>query len=226
MNKNKLIYLSHFINEQTPTYGNRNRFVNKLKSCITEGDTCNESEWNFTTNHIGTHVDFPNHFYENGDSLSDYNPKDFIFNNIYLIEVFCDKSKLIDSNDINVENIPKNTDFLIIKTNFEKFRNENKFWNDYPSFSSDLIKDLKDILNLKAIGFDLISLTSPNYKSHGKKSHQILLDNNIKKPTLIIEDMNLEDVSIDTKFNQLIMAPLLIDKANGCPVTIMADINI
>jgi len=225
MYRNKNLYLSHFINEKTPTYGDRNRFTNKLKSSIEKGDTCNESEWNFTTNHIGTHVDFPSHFYENGDSLSDYNPEDFIFFNIYLIEIPCNQSRLIDISDINISEIPKQTDFLIIKTNFESFRKEKKFWSDYPSFSSILIKDIKDNLNLRAIGFDLISLTSPNYKDHGKRSHEILLDNYNNKPIIIIEDMHLDNVNKNTIFNNIVMAPILIDRANGCPVTIFADIK-
>ena len=219
------IYLSHYINSHSPTYGNRNKFINEIKSSISDGDTCNENSWSLTTNHIGTHVDFPNHFYDNGFTLSEYKPKDFIFNKVYLIEAFCDKAKLLSENDLNLKNIPINTDFLIIKTNYGKHRGKSIYWDQYPSFSYKLIKKLKNKFKLKAIGFDLISLTSPLYKSDGKKSHKILLSPKYSQQTIIVEDMNLEKVTGDTIIKNVIIAPLLVEKANGSPVTIIADTN-
>lgn len=48
---NKVIFLSHILDENTPTYGNRNKFIIEKKSDISKGDVANDSTIN-TTVHI------------------------------------------------------------------------------------------------------------------------------------------------------------------------------
>ena len=58
--------LSHAIDIDTPSYGNKDRIGIVSNTAIVNGDTANTSELHFTNNHIGTHIDVPKHFFENG----------------------------------------------------------------------------------------------------------------------------------------------------------------
>ena len=122
-----------------------------------------------------------------------------------------------------INSIPKNTNFLIIKTGYCKFRLTDKYHNDNPGLESNLANILKEKLpNLKGIGFDFISLTSWNHRAHGRLSHRSFLGepNNF----LVIEDMDLLEINNLTIVNSLVIAPLRTIDGNGGPVTIIADI--
>ena len=58
-----MILLSHILNSDTPSYGNRDRFIIEEPSQISEGASANSSKWTFSTNHLGTHIDMPKHFF-------------------------------------------------------------------------------------------------------------------------------------------------------------------
>ena len=75
------IFLSYFIDEHTPSYGGIENAVKieRIKS-IEKGDSSNNLELKFPA-HIGTHIDFPFHFSNDGKKLEDYPPSFWIFNN-------------------------------------------------------------------------------------------------------------------------------------------------
>lgn len=78
------------------------------------------------SNHIGTHIDFPKHFCNNGKSLNNYNDDFWLFNNVGFIESSFDQlvSKL-DLLDCNIE-------ILIVKTGFEEYRGTKKYIMEQP----------------------------------------------------------------------------------------------
>ena len=107
------ILLSHVINHDTPSYGNRDRFSIVEISEISKGATANSSKWSFSTNHIGTHIDMPKHFFENGQTITDV-PLNFWFSDkIQLIDVPCLSAKLIESFHIT-DVIDLDTEILLI----------------------------------------------------------------------------------------------------------------
>ena len=63
---NNYIRLSHIITNNAPSYGDRDKFRSIINSSITNGSSANTSKWNFTNNHIGTHIDVPRHFCDEG----------------------------------------------------------------------------------------------------------------------------------------------------------------
>ena len=73
------IFLSYEIDLNTPIYGGKKGFLSKPSSSIEHGDTANTSKWEFP-NHIGTHIDFPYHFYKNGQTVDDFTPDFWIIN--------------------------------------------------------------------------------------------------------------------------------------------------
>lgn len=216
--------LSHPLSPDTPSYGNRDEVSLKSKSSISAGATSNTTELTLSNNHIGTHFDVPRHFYENGSTITDIEPKDLIFENISLIDIPCEEGRLINTTDIKNSKIKKNTDFLLIRTRFEDFRGDDVYWNKYPGISEECCEYLRtNYANLRAVGFDFISLTSPLFKEEGKKAHLSFLNESDGRPIFIIEDMKLS--VLNSTPEQIIIAPLMIHDGNGGPVTVLSINN-
>lgn len=211
----KYKYLSHLISEATPMYGGYENLINIKKSrSIQDGDTSNNLTLEFP-NHIGTHIDFPFHFSMNGNKLQDYSAEFWIFNNIGFIQT--EFSKI----EKNLDNLSKDIEFLIIKTGFEDFRGQKKYWSEQPIISSKIAKILKERFKyLRVIGFDMISLTSQLDKEEGIKAHNEFL---IHNDLLVVEDMALKNLNICP--NKLFVMPLMIKDSDGSPCTIIAEIN-
>ena len=172
---------------------------------------------------MGTHMDTPYHFIENGKKTLDYKAEYFCFDHIYLIEKLIDTGDLITLSINEINSIPSDVEFLIIKTGYCKYRSLDKYHNDNPGLESSLAYDLrKKFPKLRAIGFDFISLTSWNHREHGRLSHRAFLGEN---DILVIEDMDLNNVYKEIKFDSLILAPLRTLDGNWGPVTIIADVN-
>jgi arylformamidase len=207
----KIKLLSYHISENTPSYGNKNQFLSNPLSSIKSGDTANSTKWIFQTNHIGTHIDFPSHFCENGKTLSDYNPDFWVFNKIGFVD--CD----ILNFKKEISKIPSDIEILIWKSGFGKFRGKKKYWSNQPVIPSgfaDLIYN--EFPKVRVFGFDMISLTSQLDKIEGKKVHDNFL---CKKNILIIEDMNLH--FSDSNFKKIIVSPWQIKNADGAPCSVL-----
>ena len=215
---NKFQYLSYFLDDKTPIYGGDSGIdVIKLND-ISKGDTANTKRISFH-NHSGTHIDFPNHFLENGKFSSDYEANFWIFNNPYVVKISPDEDEIILLEKSLIETIPKETDFLILDTGFYKHRGSKKFWNNNPGISPNLAKLLKlRCPNIRVLGMDTISLTSYQNRILGRESHRKFLGEN---DILLVEDMNLKN--LNSQPVKLMCFPILIKEVDGCPVTIIAE---
>ena len=172
-------------------------------------------------NHIGTHVDVPYHFFENGMQLTDYKPDFWIFNNPQCVEVSCGDGHLICIEDLKGE-IKANTDLLLLRTGYEKYRNGERYWNKNPGLSPEIAKKLRELYpNIRALGTDLISVTSFLHRKIGRETHREFLGNQYKTdPIVLIEDMSL--VGFNNYSSKVIVLPLLIVDADGAPCTIVS----
>jgi arylformamidase len=220
--KNDILFLSHPFTVNTPSYGNRDMVKIAVNSSIRAGETANSSCWVFTNNHIGTHIDVPFHFNENGKKVADYTADYWVFENIGLIDVPCDEAMLIGEDELQQFNLSPEIEILLIRTGFEKNRGKDKYWNDNPGLSPDLAPFLrKQFPNLRCVGFDFISITSWKYRKEGRESHKAFLaPDGDKKPILAIEDMALKNA--DKFLNWLVVAPIIVEDGNGAPVTVIA----
>ncbi len=220
--RSKYIFLSHELSDKTPTYGNRDRLTITPNTKIVDGDTANSFGFSFSTNHLGTHIDMPFHFCQNGKKVTDVNADYWIFSQIELLDIPCDKNQIIGINDIAPLMLNKDMEILLIKTGFEKYRGSEDYWKNNPGISPDLADYLRaEYPRLRTIGFDFISLTSYQNRALGKKAHLSFL-NNEKFPISIVEDMKLSDSP--HMFNNLIISPLLMIELDASPVTIFAEI--
>ncbi len=219
-----MIFLSYILDEQTPTYGNGNKFEQIKKSDISHGDIANDTTI-ATTVHIGTHIDMPYHFYEDGQTIEDYSADFWRFINPLVIEVEQDdliiNEKLIDKlktiKDIDY-------DVLIVKTGVCNMRNSDKFWKENYGFHGDIYDFLIDkFLSIRVFGFDSISVSSWQNRMLGRESHKKFL--NPKKPILLLEDMDLRSINENIKLKEIIVSPLRIAQCDGLPCTVFGVVD-
>lgn len=214
--------LSHFLNEKTPGYGGSSGVKIKHASKIADGASSNSQEWTIS-NHIGTHIDLPAHFDNEGMRLNQFNASSWIFSSPFLLKLHSHPGQIFEVNT-EFQSIPMEADILLIKTDFQKFRHEEQYWKNNPGFSPDLALWLRrERPNLRCVGFDFISITSYSNRPLGREAHRAFLGKyGETNPIIVIEDMNLQ--FLESSPGEVIVAPLLIDQADGSPVTVLAKV--
>jgi len=224
VNQSKLLYLSYILDENTPTYGNRNKFLCEKKSDISKGDVANDSSIN-TTVHIGTHIDMPYHFFHDGQTIEDFDINYFRFKNVLFIDMV-PENVIIKDDLINILDTKENKedyDILIVKTGICHKRNSEDFWKVNYGFDSSIANYLKEKFpKIRVTGFDSISVSSFSNRLLGRESHKTFL--NPKFPILLLEDMDLREINKENKIKKLDIVPLRIAKCDGLPCTILAEV--
>lgn len=217
------IYLNHFLDTNTPTYGNSSGFIRKRLRSIAQGDTSNNEYWEFP-NHIGTHIDFPYHFVESGGSLQHFDPDFFIVRHIALVHLPSSPGSIIDVAALESSHLPLQTEALLLKTDFEQIRTTEVYWHDNPAFHPQLAGWLRSKCpSLRFLGFDSISLSSWQHRQLGRDAHREFLGTD--HPILPIEDMKLSQLSPSSQIKQMTIAPFPVLNADGAPVTVIAKIH-
>ena len=221
----KLQYLSYVLDSNTPTYGNRNKFICEKKSSISNGDVANDSTIN-TTVHIGTHLDMPYHFFEDGQTIEDFDIDFFQFENVLFFKI--NPINLI----VNMELIQKlekvvgksRYELLIVKTGICHKRSQKDFWDKNYGFHPSLAEYLRNNFpNIRVFGFDSISVSSFQERMLGREAHKAFLDP--KKPILLLEDMDLRILNKKTVIKKVTIAPMRIVKCDGLPCTVIGEIE-
>lgn len=218
-----MISLSHPLNSVTPCYGGKKESLSiEPLSSIRDGATSNSLKISMT-NHVGTHMDFPRHFHENGPTLSDYSAHDLVFSSPCWVDLSCDPEHMISISDLEGK-ISRESDFILIRTGFEKYRQQDLYWKNNPGFLPEVGFWLREEFEyIRGVGFDFISLTCFQKRELGREAHRAFLSPYQNySPILIVEDMKLKTVKPPLK--KLILAPLLIENADGAPVTALAEI--
>ena len=219
-----MIFLSYILDETTPTYGNKNKFEKTKKSDISCGDVANDTTI-ITTVHIGTHIDMPYHFYENGQTIEDFDASFWSFKKPLVVDINQDELMV---NKGLIEKLNKiydiGYDILIVKTAI-CYRRENKdFWDQNYGFHPDIYDFLiKNFPKIRIFGFDSISVSSFTSRMLGRESHKRFL--NPKNPILLLEDMDLREIDEKSKFKEIIVSPLRISKCDGLPCTVFGVLD-
>jgi kynurenine formamidase len=220
----RLLYLSHLIDKNTPTYGNRNKVELIQKSSMKNGNVANDSSISSTV-HIGTHIDMPYHFFEDGQTIEDFEVEYFHFENVLFLEI--NPTTLIINEELiqELENITDRHryELLVVKTGICYKRETVAFWESNYGFDPKLADYIRDNFpNIRVFGFDSISISCFQNRILGKEAHRSFL--NPKHPILLLEDMDLRELNSDTIFNKVIIAPLRIAKCDGLPCSVIAEI--
>ena len=221
-----IISLSYKIDFSTPVYGGGECFLSRPVRSIKKGDTCNTSKWELPS-HIGTHVDFPYHFYENGQTIEDFAEEFWIIDGktVQIIEIdLPDGNLLAKTEHIKKTDFNYGSEFVIVKTGFGKHRNQKRYETHNPGINDDFCNwILEKFKKIRIIGLDSVSISSRQHRDTGRIVHKKLL--NPKKPVLIIEDMNLAKITSKTRFKKIIIAPVIVSKTDGAPCKIIADVE-
>ena len=118
-------------------------------------------------------------------------------------------------------------DCLIIRTRLEASRRTNpqEYAKNGGAVSIQVAQYLiEQAKNLKAVGFDFISLASPAHPEHGVKAHQILLGMFGTEFICIIEDMSLAHLD-KTKLKRIFALPLRVKGIDSAQVTVLAELE-
>ena len=224
--KERFVWLSYPLDPSIPSYGNGEGFENEHIQNISKGDSCNTSRWHLV-NHVGTHIDTPNHFFQNGSSINDFPSELWHFSNISIVKEPTINENMCIEIDRPFVKLSKQTDLLLIYTGYCKHRNEKKYWANNPGLSSKLATFLrKTYPNLRAVGIDSISISSWQNRDEGRKAHKAFLNpDGHSNPILLIEDMDLNILTNDVKIISSWILPLRVTGADGAPCTIIAGVE-
>lgn len=213
----KVILLSHIINEETPLYsGEKSISIKKVKS-IKQGSSCNKTYWSFPA-HTGTHLDAPRHFLDKGRAISDFLPGELVFRKVCLLAVRNIKPGcIIGEKDLSSV---KDCELLLIKTRFEKHRGRKLYWKNSPCLDDKLAIWLKKACSsIRAVGVDFISISNLKNRVLGRLAHRAFLERGI----FLIEDMKLSGLKARPEL--VIVSPLFVDGAEAAPATVLAVYN-
>lgn len=215
--RSRVHLLSHPICKDTPLYAGEGTVDLKRVKMIDKGNPCNTMHFSFP-NHTGTHVDVPYHFSNDGASITDIRPSDWIFHKISMVETpFLPHDYIINKNDIKTA---KDCELLLIKTNFEQYRGTEIYWRNSPGLDPALGAFLKTRCpSLRAVGINTISISNLNNRKLGREAHRAFLNNGI----MLLEDMKLS--GLEKVPDIVVIAPLLIAGADGAPCTAFGIYN-
>ena len=223
MKNNRWIFLSYELSPELSNYGGAKGITIDWLRRIDRGETSNNSSLKFPA-HTGTHIDFPFHFLAEGNTGSEFEPHDLVFEYAVLVDIqYLNPSNyLIKPNDLEkfISELSEKTELILFKTGFCYHRNEERYWKYNWGFAPECASFLKSKFpQLRAIGFDLISLTAFQQREIGRLAHKEFLGTH---HLLIVEDMDLRNVSSNDTFSTIIVSPLRFIGADGAPVTVWA----
>ena len=203
----------------TPGYGGEPAFFKECASEIKKGKTVNSLIFKMS-NHVGTHIDVPYHFDENGKKLDEYSDDFWIFQNTYVLNLNANKDEIIEISDPWNE-IPKNCDLLLIRTGFEEYRSDKIYWSNNPGLSDKVglwVRSHRP--SIRVMGLDFISVTAFQNRPMGRQAHQTLLGPGAGTPVCVIEDMRLSHLNFQPR--KIVVSPLFVRGADGGQVTVFA----
>lgn len=218
------IQLSYVLSGLTPSYGNRRSLELVYEKSIENGDSCNTRLMTMP-NHLGTHIDAPLHFNKSGKSVTDFPVNFWIIKRSHLIDVEAsNKGFYIDTQCIGWESVPKDVELIFLKTGFCSKRGESSYIHEGPVFSPELADKMRnEFPSIRIFGIDAISISSLKNREIGRKAHAAFLSH--EKPILLLEDVNLLEVNSSTKFNKIVISPLMMLNSDGAPCTVFAEVE-
>jgi arylformamidase len=215
------IFLSHLLDETTPAYGNGPSLTRDQDKLIDRGDSCNTEVWHLP-NHLGTHVDAPRHFSREGVTLDQYSAEFWCCAPAWCLEMDgVLPGQILSLAGQEMGPIPEETELLLIKTGFGRYRGQAAYMTEGPGIDPGLADRLRDRLpRLKMIGLDIISLSSFTARDLGRKAHRAFLDH--ERPILIVEDMDLSQLKGGMAVPQVWVSPVRIRHSDAAPCTVTA----
>lgn len=168
---------------------------------IADGAGCNTSHIALPT-HLGTHVDAPWHFEENGKRLHEIDSALF-FGEARLIEI--PGVDLIHAEDLGAGSLAPR---ILIKTRNSDYPDEAPFQTNYVALAEDAAQRIVDE-GVKLAGVDYLSVAP--YKQKNQVTHHCLLSNDV----IVVEGLRLR--GFPSGSYSFTMLPLALVGADGAP---------
>ena len=218
-----IITLSHSLSPSTPGYGGKSCFQQETTKSLARGDSANGLKWTLA-NHSGSHVDVPLHFMNQGRSLTDFAPSDWFFSRPFLVDVKAQPDQILTEEVL--KSVPQDAEAVLVRTGFESHRGDAVYWENNPGWAPSAGAWLRAYRpRVRLIGFDFISLSAYQHRELGREAHRVFLkDGEGAQPILIGEDLKLSALQKSPEW--MIVAPLLVQGADGAPVTIFAGLSL
>lgn len=220
------IKLSYDIDKNSPLYPGTPRIFIKKKKEIKRGDFCNTFIITMS-NHTGTHMDAPRHFWNSGRFINEYALDELMFKKPQIVDCEKEAEEVIEVDDL-AEFIKKDTDLLLIRTGFYKYRLQktNKYCYRNPYMSISTAKWIRqDHPSIRAIGIDCISISSYANRLIGRETHKTLLKSSDykKQSVLIIEDLCMPPQL--KKIDEVMVFPIFVKGIDSAPCTVIGVTN-
>jgi len=205
----KLYDISLTIAEDLPVWPGDPKIELKKISQIDNGEEANVTHLSACV-HIGTHVDAPDHFLGNGETVENLS-LDLLVGPALVIEVPVEGQ--ITAMDLQSITIPEGTKRLLIKTANSQIWAEGlkEFKEDFIAIEADAAEYLVN-QGVEVVGVDYLSVAP---FADPAPTHQILL----KAGTLIIEGLNLSEI-VPGEYT-LYCLPLKIKGSDGAPARVL-----
>ena len=194
--------ISQLLNERTPYWPGDTPYSYRLNSEIAKGSSVNVGEIRMST-HIGTHIDAPFHFDEDGNKVIELDLELYI-GPALVVHVDVTKSIGLEAfRDIDLNGVER----LILATG--KWKNLSRFPDEIPAIEPDLAPFLAE-KGVRLLGLDLPSVDYLDSKE--LPAHHALSNCGIH----ILEGLVLE--SVEPGQYDLIALPLALEQGDGSPV--------
>ena len=205
----KLYDISLTIAEDLPVWPGDPKIELKKISQIDDGEEANVTHLSACV-HIGTHVDAPDHFLGNGETVENLS-LDLLVGPALVVEVPVEGQ--ITARDLQSITIPEGTKRLLIKTANSQIWAEGlkEFKEDFIAIEADAAEYLVN-QGVEVVGVDYLSVAP---FADPAPTHQILL----KAGTLIIEGLNLSEI-VPGEYT-LYCLPLKIKGSDGAPARVL-----
>ncbi len=218
--------LSYKISKNTKYYKANTRDIENI--VIDTAEKFNRETKLHIDSHTGTHIDYPAHCVKDGKFGEEY-PVDYLCSDkVQVIEIDLSQEErpTVSLDFVKTQNICEDTEILFVNTHFYTLRDEDRYiWNS-PIVDSKIPFYLKENYpSIKAVGFDVISVTSQLDRDEGKRCHYNFLSSDTGREILIIEDIDYSQLEKNDEIEEVVILPLMFEKMDGSPCTIMAKIK-
>jgi arylformamidase len=173
---------------------------------IGDGSASNDSRLACSV-HVGTHVDAPGHFIENGSTVEQL-PLDILMGRTWVAEALT--ADVITPDLLEDLDMPAGTTRLLFKT-----RNSSRWENPEQPFKTDFVALNADAATwivehgIRLVGIDYLSIQM--FEDPEAPTHRILLEAGV----IIVEGLNLRNVRPGSY--RLICLPLKLAGSDGAP---------
>ncbi len=214
--------LSYGIDGNTPLYPGTLPLKLLKEKDTRKGDSCNTFMITIS-NHSGTHIDGPGHFFPQKKSRHARLPALCVYNDPVILDCRPKPESLIKPADLsNIQKASRKADAVLIRTGFSRHRNDHRIYAfRNPCLAPESALLLRNTFpRLRLIGIDTLSVSSISHRDEGRQTHRILLGKNgPKRGIFIIEDMFIPNDIASLK--KIYVMPLVRGDLDSAPCAVL-----